>query len=102
MRIHEDVSRFRCIYPRDHCAHKTGYFNRQYDYKKHLLHSHFTFGDANVKRFNGLNEKLVHEGRCPCGETMSADAWLDHITRQDSQGYYVCQDLRMKWEKSTE
>ncbi|CEP21905.1 unnamed protein product [Cyberlindnera jadinii] len=97
MRIHESVSRFKCIYPRENCAHKSGYFNRQYDYKKHLLHAHFAFDDPKVRRFNGLNEKLNYSGQCPCGEVMTADEWLAHITTKGTDGLYICPDLRQRW-----
>jgi hypothetical protein len=98
MRIHGTVSRFKCIYPRDDCSHRTGYFNRQYDFKKHLLHAHFTFHDAKVKRLNGLNEKLGHKGHCPCGREMLASEWLEHIVRKSTTGGYECPDLSGKWE----
>lgn len=86
MRIHEEVSRFKCIYPRGHCIHKTGFFNRQYDFKKHLLHFHFEFDDSDVKKLYSLNEKLPHWGTCPCGLRFTGGDWLDgHILTNDTK-----------------
>lgn len=86
MRIHEEVSRFKCIYPRGHCIHKTGFFNRQYDFKKHLLHFHFEFDDSDVKKLYSLNEKLPHWGTCTCGLRFTGGDWLDgHILTSDTK-----------------
>lgn len=99
MRIHEEVSRFRCLYPRESCPHKTGYFNRQYDFKKHLLHSHFIFDDPMVKRVNSLSDKLGARGCCPCGMVLSAEKYLDqHIMEKDETGSYKCPHLQAHWD----
>lgn len=78
MRIHDDVGRFRCVYPKSMCNHKTGYFNRPYDYKKHLLHMHFKFDDPKGKTAHTLTDKLPLMGTCQaCGARFSANDWLD-------------------------
>lgn len=93
MRIHEEVSRFRCVYPRGNCAHKTGFFNRQYDFKKHLLHFHFEFDDGEVKKFYSLNEKLPHWGTCTCGVRFTGGDWLNnHVLTKDPQK--LCSHLK--------
>lgn len=81
MRIHDDVGRFQCVYPKSMCNHKTGYFNRPYDYKKHLLHMHFKFDDPKGKTAHTLTDKLPLIGSCQaCGARFSANDWLDsHI-----------------------
>lgn len=81
MRIHDDVGRFQCVYPKSMCNHKTGYFNRPYDYKKHLLHMHFKFDDPKGKTAHTLTDKLPLMGCCQaCGARFSANDWLDsHI-----------------------
>jgi hypothetical protein len=98
MRIHDEVARFHCIYPRSHCLHRSGNFNRQYDFKKHLLHAHFLLLDHNVKRINSLGEKMKHEGVCPCGGRMKAEEWLAHILTKDASGRYICPDLEARWD----
>jgi hypothetical protein len=100
MRIHEPVSRFQCLYPRELCPHKSGFFNRQYDFKKHLLHCHFAFNDPTVKRFNSLTEKLDHDGWCLCGRMMTAREFLaNHIMEKDENGLFRCSDLKAKWDR---
>ncbi|QNQ01188.1 hypothetical protein B0I72DRAFT_22472 [Yarrowia lipolytica] len=83
LRIHQRVARFVCPYPRDQCSHKRGQFNRPYDYKKHLLHSHFQFDEAKLVRgFRDLKSKLSHYGTCNCGRRFRADKWLDdHVMK---------------------
>jgi hypothetical protein len=98
MRTHDEVARFQCIYPRSHCLHRSGNFNRQYDFKKHLLHTHFLLLDHNVKRINSLGEKMKHEGVCPCGRRMKAEEWLAHILTKDATGRYICPDLGARWD----
>jgi hypothetical protein len=99
MRVHEAIPRFKCLYPRGQCTHKSGYFNRQYDFKKHLLHCHFSFHDKSVKRYNSLSEKLDHEGRCPCGRILTAREYLNsHVMLKDEDGKFSCSDLRVHWE----
>lgn len=84
LRTHESTARFICPFPRDQCSHKRGQFNRGYDFKKHLLHYHFTFSDSGAARkLRDLNGKLSFQGRCCCGDEHEFDAeeWLDeHIT----------------------
>lgn len=78
MRIHNDIGRFQCIYPKSMCKHKTGNFNRPYDYKKHLLHLHFDFDDPKGKASHTLTDKLPFTGQCAmCGVRMIAGDWLD-------------------------
>lgn len=83
LRIHQRVARFVCPYPREQCTHKRGQFNRPYDYKKHLLHSHFQFDEAKLVRgFRDLKSKLSHHGTCNCGRRFRADKWLDeHVMK---------------------
>lgn len=78
LRTHQEVARFTCPYPRDRCPHKRGQFNRPYDFKKHLLHAHFTFDDQKrVRSFRNLRSKLAHTGTCACGRRFTASEWLD-------------------------
>jgi hypothetical protein len=99
MRTHEPVSRFKCFYPRENCLHKSGFFNRQYDFKKHLLHGHFHFDDPNVKKYHSLREKLGFMGKCFCGREMTARDFLEnHIMMKDEEGQFRCPDLRKKWD----
>lgn len=81
MRIHDEVGRFQCVYPKAMCNHKTQNFNRPYDYKKHLLHLHFVFDDPKGKAANTLTDKLPIMGSCEaCGARMIANDWLEsHI-----------------------
>lgn len=87
MRIHDDVGRFHCVYPKSMCNHKTGYFNRPYDYKKHLLHMHFKFDDPKGKTAHTLTDKLPLLGSChACGARFSANDWLDsHVLANSAQ-----------------
>lgn len=80
MRTHQTVARFTCKFPRSQCRHKTGRFNRPYDFKKHLLNRHFRFDNPEVKKLHNLSDKLDHWGTCPCGLRFVAKDWLDsHI-----------------------
>lgn len=100
MRIHEPVSRFKCIYPRQQCSHRSGYFNRRYDFHKHLLHSHFKFDDPDVKKLVSVNDKMKYIGACKCGMKMTGREFLNnHIMIKDAQGKYLCPDLREKWNR---
>ncbi|ODQ82400.1 hypothetical protein BABINDRAFT_159003 [Babjeviella inositovora NRRL Y-12698] len=86
LRTHESVSRFQCIFPKEECSHKTHQFNRPYDFKKHLLNSHFQFTKASVKKLHNLNEKLPFEGTCPCNKNrvFTANEWLhNHVLSAD-------------------
>ncbi|ODV86766.1 hypothetical protein CANARDRAFT_27163 [[Candida] arabinofermentans NRRL YB-2248] len=94
LRTHEAVSRFRCIYPREICIHKTGQFNRPYDFKKHLLNCHFKFDDASAKKLHNLNDKMDFRGTCYCGMRFSAQSWLDdHILKGNGEDF-KCQYLK--------
>ena len=81
MRIHNEIGRFQCVYPKYMCNHKTQYFNRPYDYKKHLLHMHFKFDDPTGKAVNTLTDKLPLEGTClACDKRFIANDWInDHV-----------------------
>ena len=85
MRIHDDVGRFQCVYPKAMCNHRTQNFNRPYDYKKHLLHLHFIFDDPKGKTANTLTDKLPIHGTCSaCGQRFIASDWLDsHVLTKD-------------------
>jgi hypothetical protein len=96
IRTHDKEARFRCFYPRTCCCHKSGYFHRRYDFRKHLLHHHFVLRDSSVKRSKNLTDKLEHEGTCPCGKRMKAREWLIHIIARGSDGSPECEDLRKK------
>lgn len=80
MRTHQSVSRFTCKFPKIQCRHKSGKFNRPYDYKKHLLNRHFKFDNPEIRKLHNLSDKLDHWGTCPCGIRSSGKDWLDlHI-----------------------
>ena len=96
-RTHDRTSRFQCVFPKECCTHKTGFFNRRYDLKKHLLHIHFILDDPKVKKLKSLEQKLEKRGHCLCGEEMSAQEWLDHITEVDENQEPVCPDLAQRW-----
>ncbi|KAI5962988.1 uncharacterized protein KGF55_002780 [Candida pseudojiufengensis] len=85
MRIHNEIGRFQCVYPKHMCNHKTQNFNRPYDYKKHLLHSHFKFDDPKGKNANTLGDKLPIPGCCiACGSRYIANDWLnEHVLTKD-------------------
>lgn len=84
MRIHQTVSRFHCKFPKDVCSHKSGKFNRPYDYKKHLLNRHFKFDDPEIKKLHNLNDKLDYLGTCPCGARYVSKDWLEnHVLTED-------------------
>lgn len=86
MRIHNEIGRFQCVFPRATCSHKLGKFNRPYDYKKHLLNVHFKFDDAKIKLAPNLTEKLHEHGACiGCGQRFMGQDWLDnHVLTADS------------------
>lgn len=91
MRTHQLESRFTCKFPKSQCRHKSGKFNRPYDYKKHLLNRHFKFDDPCVKRLHNLSDKLHHWGTCPCGTRFVGKDWLDqHILTDDDDRRCVC------------
>lgn len=87
MRTHQETARFTCPFPRKHCPHKRGQFNRPYDFKKHLLHGHFVFDDQkNVRAYRDLKRKLGCMGVCMCGTRFLAEAWLDcHVLSKDKR-----------------
>lgn len=84
-RIHNEVGRFQCVFPRNDCSHKSGKFNRPYDYKKHLLNVHFTFEDPKTRLAPNLKEKLLVRGHCnACGQHFTGNDWLnDHVLNTD-------------------
>jgi hypothetical protein len=78
VRTHQEEGRFTCPFSRDQCPHKRGQFNRPYDFKKHLLHGHFTFDDQKrVRSFRNLRSKLSFSGVCGCGKRFVASDWLE-------------------------
>lgn len=85
MRIHNELGRFQCMFPRSYCKHRSGKFNRPYDYKKHLLNMHFNFDDPSAKTAVNLTDKLNVPGQCnACGQKFIANDWLDqHILTKD-------------------
>lgn len=95
-RIHDRIPRFHCVFPKECCNHKSGYFNRRYDLKKHLLHTHFILDDYKVKRLKTLEQKLEKRGHCLCGQEMTAQEWLDHIVEINENQEPVCPDLAQK------
>lgn len=94
MRIHDEVGRFQCVFPRSVCKHRSGKFNRPYDYKKHLLNVHFKYDDPAVKLAPNLTDKLLVSGQCiACGQKFMANYWLEHhiLTTDTSM---MCPELR--------
>lgn len=85
MRIHNEVGRFQCMFPRSYCKHRSGKFNRPYDFKKHLLNMHFNFDDPSGKTAPNLTDKLNIPGQCiACGQKFIANDWLEnHILTRD-------------------
>lgn len=84
MRTHQVDKRFNCMFPRETCGHKTGKFNRRYDFKKHLLNKHFDFINPNVRKVHNLRDKLNDWGYCPCGGQFLSGDWLEnHILTDD-------------------
>lgn len=84
MRTHQVDKRFNCMFPREICDHKSGKFNRRYDFKKHLLNKHFNFINPNVRKVHNLRDKLNDWGYCPCGRQFLSDDWLEnHILTDD-------------------
>ncbi|KAF5210447.1 hypothetical protein E0198_003323 [Clavispora lusitaniae] len=84
MRTHQLVKRFVCKFPKDSCRHRSGQFNRRYDFKKHLLNNHFVFDDQKVKKVHNLKGKLNDWGTCHCGQRFVSSDWLDnHILTKD-------------------
>ncbi|KAI5964540.1 hypothetical protein KGF57_001032 [Candida theae] len=102
MRIHNEVGRFQCVYPREMCNHKTQNFNRPYDYKKHLLHSHFKFDDARGKTAHTLGDKLPMSGECvACGARYIASEWLsEHVLTQNDEQRCAYVDATISIEQS--
>lgn len=84
-RIHDEVSRFSCVFPRSVCLHKKNKFNRPYDYKKHLLNVHFKFDDPHARAAPNLTEKLEVWGHCAgCGARFRGHEWLEsHVLGGD-------------------
>ncbi|KAG2731255.1 hypothetical protein G9P44_005671 [Scheffersomyces stipitis] len=91
MRTHQSESRFTCKFPKNQCRHKSGKFNRPYDFKKHLLNRHFKFDNIAIKRLHNLSDKLDHWGTCPCGLRYMGKDWLDdHILTDDASKKCPC------------
>lgn len=84
MRIHDEIGRFRCVFPNS-CNHRSGKFNRPYDYKKHLLNMHFKFDNPKAKAAPNLTEKLLVWGSCmACGLQFIGNDWLEqHVLTSD-------------------
>ena len=102
MRIHNEVGRFQCVYPREMCNHKTQNFNRPYDYKKHLLHLHFKFDDAKGKTAHTLGDKLPMTGECvACGARYLASEWLsEHVLTKNEEQRCAYVDAKTLIEQS--
>ncbi|KAK6202802.1 uncharacterized protein RJT21DRAFT_112745 [Scheffersomyces amazonensis] len=91
MRTHQSESRFKCHFPKNQCRHKSGKFNRPYDFKKHLLNRHFKFDEVAVRRLHNLSDKLDHWGTCPCGLRFMGKDWLyEHILINDTSKKCPC------------
>ncbi|CAK7891847.1 hypothetical protein CAAN1_01S07382 [[Candida] anglica] len=91
MRTHQIIPRFSCTFPKSQCNHKSGRFNRPYDFKKHLLNRHFKFDIPDIKRIHNLSDKLDHTGSCPCGLRFVGKDWLDfHILTPDRSKRCPC------------
>lgn len=96
IRIHDDAGRFRCIFQPQYCKHKSGKFNRPYDYKKHLLNFHFEFDDPTIKLAHTLAGKMDFEGRCSlCRQRFLASEWLKRHILTDNDGE-MCYELQQK------
>ncbi|EGV64181.1 hypothetical protein CANTEDRAFT_114245 [Yamadazyma tenuis ATCC 10573] len=93
MRTHHPDPRFKCIFPREECDHKSQRFNRPYDFKKHLMNKHFHFDNSSVKKSHNLSNKLNQWGNCACGKRFLSNEWLDHhiLTKDASE---LCSLLR--------
>lgn len=87
MWTHQTEKRFKCVFPKGSCQHKSGLFNRRYDFKKHLLNKHFRYDDVSAKREHNLREKLTQWGTCPCGRRFLSGDWLSQhiLTKNESQ-----------------
>ncbi|KAF3993134.1 hypothetical protein FT663_00958 [Candidozyma haemuli var. vulneris] len=87
MWTHQSEKRFKCVFPKGNCRHKSGSFNRRYDFKKHLLNKHFRYDDESTKREHNLREKLSQWGTCPCGKRYLSGDWLNNhiLTTNESQ-----------------
>lgn len=82
IRTHQADSGYYCPFPRDQCNHKRGSFNRRYEYKKHLISSHFICVNKQaIRDAPSLLDKLRLGGTCRCGEYFDTiDSWIaDHI-----------------------
>lgn len=95
MWTHKSEKRFTCVFPKGSCQHKSGLFNRRYDFKKHLLNRHFAYDDMAAKREHNLLRKLSQWGTCPCGQRFISGDWLeDHIlTKVESKKCTVLHDI---------
>jgi hypothetical protein len=68
----------------------------------HLLDAHSALNNTHGREMKNLNEKLRHEGTCPCGRRMKASEWLVHIIARDADGNRECHDLREKIDAARE
>lgn len=87
MWTHQSEKRFKCVFPKESCQHKSGMFNRRYDFKKHLLNKHFRYDDVAAKKEHNLREKLSQWGTCPCGKKFLSGDWLSQhiLTKNEHQ-----------------
>lgn len=84
MWTHQKEKRFKCVFPRSSCQHRSGLFNRRYDFKKHLLNNHFIYDDISARKEHNLREKLTQWGTCQCGQRFLSGDWLsEHILTKD-------------------
>lgn len=84
LRTHELNKRFTCKFSKNSCSHRSGQFNRRYDFKKHLLNKHFEFDDSRIKKVHNLSDKLNDWGTCPCGQRFNSGDWLEnHVLTED-------------------
>lgn len=97
--IHQEHKRFNCVYPKDFCKHRTGLFNRRYDFKKHLLNKHFVFDSKSIKRTPSLKDKSKHWGTCTCGRRFQGQDWIDnHVLTQNEDE--KCPHLKLLHEEA--
>lgn len=94
MRIHDEHGRFRCVFSRETCKHRSGKFNRPYDYKKHLLNMHFKFDDPSMKLAPNLTGKLLVPGECvSCHQKFFGNDWLENHVLTTNVAL-LCPELR--------
>lgn len=80
LKIHEQIPRYNCKFPKSVCNYKTNSYNRSFDFKRHLINKHFKFKDKKIKKLSSLTDKFAYPGECPCGYESTAKDWLsNHI-----------------------